>query len=85
MGFDTVLPLEMLRPGQWADVASVEGEPGWVCRMAELGLRAGCRIQMVQDGTPCLLRVAGCKLCLRGGDSAQILVRPLETAAGPHS
>jgi Fe2+ transport system protein FeoA len=75
-----LLPLDMLRPGEWADVADVGGDPSWVCRMAELGLQPGCRVQMLQDGAPCLLRVAGCKLCLRGDDSAQILVRPLAEA-----
>ena len=75
-----LVPLDLLRPGEWADVADVGGDPAWVCRMAEMGLQAGCRIQMVQDGTPCLLRVAGCKLCLRAADSANILVRPLAEA-----
>jgi len=75
-----LVPLDMLRPGEWADVANVAGEPGWVCRMAEMGLQAGCRVQMIQDGAPCLLRVADCKLCLRAGDSSQILVRPLADA-----
>ena len=73
----SLLPLDMLRPGEWADVADVGGDPAWVCRMAELGLQAGCRLQMVQDGTPCMLRIEGCKLCLRGCDSSQILVRPV--------
>jgi len=50
--------------------------------MAELGLRAGCRVQMLQSGTPCLLQVAGCKLCVRGCDSSQILVRPLPARTG---
>ena len=74
------LPLEHLRPGEWADVTDVGGDPSWVCRMAELGLRTGCRVQMLQSGAPCLLQVAGCKLCLRGCDWAQILVRPCQTA-----
>jgi len=82
MGFDTVLPLDMLRPGQWADVADVAGDPTWVCRMAELGLRTGCRLQMLQSGAPCLLQVAGCKLCLRSDMCSQILVRPVEESAG---
>jgi len=77
-----LLPLDMLRPGEWADVADVGGDQAWVCRMAELGLQPGCRVQMLRDGTPCLLRVAGCKLCLRSNDSAQILVRPLTDSAG---
>jgi ferrous iron transport protein A len=71
------LPLDMLRAGEWGDVTDIGGDAAWVCRMAELGLRAGCRVQMLQSGSPCLLRVAGCKLCLRSDDSAQILVRPV--------
>jgi Fe2+ transport system protein FeoA len=81
MPFNT-LPLDMLRPGEWADVADVAGDPSWVCRMAEMGLQAGSRVQMLQSGTPCMLRVAGCKLCLRGGECTQILVRPIDEPAG---
>jgi hypothetical protein len=33
---------------------------------------------VVQPGTPCLLDVGGCKLCLRGGECSQILVRPVD-------
>lgn len=73
----SLLPLDCLQPGEWADVAEVAGEPGWVCRMAELGLRCGSRIQMLQTGTPCLLQVAGCRLCLRGDAGTQVLVRPV--------
>ena len=72
-----LLPLDMLRAGEWADVEEVSGQPGWVCRLAELGIRAGCRLQVVQPGSPCLLNVAGCRLCLRPDDSSQILVRPV--------
>jgi len=72
-----LLPLDLLRSGEWADVAEVSGEPGWVHRMAELGLRAGCRLQMLQDGSPCMLNIEGCKLCLRGDHSSRIMVRPL--------
>ena len=82
MPLSVIFPLDMLKPGEWADVADVTGDAGWVCRMAELGLREGCRIQMIQDGTPCMLRVADCKLCLRSDDTSHILVRPLELAKG---
>lgn len=77
---DCLLPLELLRTGEWADVAEVSGDPGWVGRMAELGLRTGSRLQVVQQGSPCLLNVGGCRLCLRGDACSRILVRPL--AAG---
>jgi Fe2+ transport system protein FeoA len=76
MPLNSLMPLDMLRPGEWGCIADVAGEPGLVCRMAELGLRAGCRVQLLQSGAPCLLRVADCKLCLRADDSAQILVQP---------
>ena len=72
-----VLPLDMLQAGDWAEVTEVSGDPSWVGRLAELGLREGCRLQVLQPGSPCLLQVAHCKLCLRGGESTQILVRPV--------
>jgi len=75
-----LLPLEHLGPGEWAEVEHVAGEPGWVGRMAELGLRAGCRLRVLQAGSPCLLDLAGCRLCLRGESLMQILVRPVPLA-----
>jgi ferrous iron transport protein A len=75
---EALLPLDCLPSGQWADVAEVFGEPSWVSRMAELGIRNGCRLQMVQGGSPCMLQIAGCRLCLRSDAASQILVRPLD-------
>ena len=72
-----LLPLEMLDRDAWADVADVGGEPCWVNRLAELGLRIGCRLRVLQPGSPCLLQVGDCRLCVRGEMAAQILVRPL--------
>jgi len=75
-----LLPLELLRPGEWAEVAEVSGEAHWVCRMAELGVREGCRLQMLQSGCPCMLQIGGCRLSLRGECCMQILVRPVVAA-----
>src|SRR5437868_5576208 len=52
----TLLPLELLNPGQWGEVHDVCGEPGWVGRMAELGIRHGCRLQMVQPARVAAVR-----------------------------
>jgi ferrous iron transport protein A len=52
------------------------GEPSWVSRMAELGLRAGSRLQVLQPGSPCLLQVGATRLSLRFETASQILVRP---------
>jgi ferrous iron transport protein A len=72
-----MFPLECLRPGEWAEVCDVSGEPGWVGRLAELGIRVGTRLQMLRDGSPCLVRVDGGRLSLRGQAGMQVLVRPV--------
>jgi Fe2+ transport system protein FeoA len=78
--YNTLLPLELLSSGEWAEVAEVTGEPAWVSRMAELGLRAGSRLRVLQPGRPCLLQVGGSRLSLRGDWDLQILVRPVALA-----
>jgi ferrous iron transport protein A len=77
---DTLLPLELLDCGQWAEVAEVSGEPGWVGRLADLGLRVGIRLRILQAGSPCLLQVGGTRLSLRRDGDLQILVRPVALA-----
>ena len=76
MNTDTLLPLETLAPGDWAEVAEVRGDPGLVGRLAEMGVRIGSRLQVLQPGSPCLLRVAGARLSVRADLAMQILVRP---------
>ena len=76
MHTQNLLPVEFLESGDWAEVADVSGEPGWVRRLAELGLRVGSRLQMLQPGSPCLLAVAGTRLSVRADVAMQILVRP---------
>lgn len=77
MSPDFLLPLDAIRPGEWADVADVSGEPTWIGRMAELGLRVGCRLRVLQPGSPCLVQLDGSRLSLRGDAAVQILVRPV--------
>ncbi len=72
-----LLPLELLNTGDWADIAEVTGEPCWVTRLAELGVRAGGRLRVLQAGSPCLLLIGESRLSLRGDCQMQILVRPL--------
>jgi len=72
-----LLPLDLIDPGEWAEVADICGSPAWVGRMAEMGIRSGCKLQMLQQGQPCLLKVEGCRLSLRGECDCLILVRPL--------
>lgn len=74
------LPLDFLQPGEWGEVAEVSGEPYWVCRMAELGLRVGERLRMIRPGSPCMVQVHNCRLSLRGDACSKIMVRPVVAA-----
>lgn len=76
---DDLIPLEMLRPGQFAVVGEIVGQADQVVRLEELGLRSGRTVEMVQSGCPCIIRVDGHKLCFRDGDCFNVLVR-LEAA-----
>jgi ferrous iron transport protein A len=71
------IPLELLQRGEQADVTEVHGEPSWVGRMAELGIRTGCRLRVLQPGAPCVLMVGESRLTLRGDCVFQIFVRPV--------
>ena len=46
-----LFPLEGLRSGDWAEVAEVGGEPGWVARLAELSRGAAVPILHSMMGT----------------------------------
>lgn len=77
MSHPALMPLEMLHAGEWAEVAEIAGEPTWISRLAELGLRAGSRLRVLQPGSPCLLLVGDSRLSLRGDWASHILVHPV--------
>ncbi len=72
-----LIPLEFLQPGEWAEVAEIDGEPAWVQRLAELGIRCACRLRVLQGGSPCLFQIGELRVSLRNELAAHILVRPL--------
>jgi Fe2+ transport system protein FeoA len=71
-----VIPLANLPTGRRASVASVLGLPEVVHRLDELGLRQGTVVEMVQAGTPCIIRFAGQKVCFRADELLTVLVAP---------
>jgi ferrous iron transport protein A len=75
-----LVPLAVLRRGQIAEVDQLLGAPEQVRRLEELGLRSGARLEMVQCGTPCIIRVDGSTLCYRDDTSLRVLVRMRKTA-----
>jgi ferrous iron transport protein A len=74
------IPLTQLRRGEVAEISQVVGTPEQVRRLVELGLRGGTRLEIVRDGSPCIVRVAGAKLCFRHDELLQVLVTPRKTA-----
>lgn len=71
-----LIPLRCLRSGQTAEVGQLVGDPQQVHRLQELGLRQGTKVEMVQAGSPCIIRTSGTKLCFRQSDAIGVLVRP---------
>lgn len=69
-----LLPISALLPGQRAEVRQVVGQPEQARRLEELGIRAGASLELVQGGSPCIIRVGGAKLCLRNGELCSVLV-----------
>ena len=69
------LPLASLLAGQIAHVEEILGLAEHVHRLQELGLRPGVQIEMVEAGSPCIIRLGGQKLCFRADDATSVLVR----------
>ncbi|HEY2841032.1 MAG TPA: FeoA family protein [Pirellulales bacterium] len=74
------VPLQLLEAGQVAAVTDVVGGRETVHRLHELGLRRGAEVEMIQPGSPCIVRLEGHRLCLRGDELLNVLVRPEVTA-----
>lgn len=72
--YDTV-PLHFLSVGQRASVDQLVGSPNDVHRLEELGLSSGTMVEMVQSGSPCIIRLGNSKLCFRESDVIGVLVR----------
>lgn len=69
-----LIPLAQLAAGRSAQVAAVLGRVDHVHRLHELGLRDGVTIEMLQPGSPCILKLAGQRLCFRADELLSVLV-----------
>jgi ferrous iron transport protein A len=72
----TEILLQRLPRGHSAHVARIVGPAEDVHRLEEFGLRPGTKVKMFRRGSPCILRVAGSKICLRLEDRLQVFVTP---------
>jgi ferrous iron transport protein A len=69
-----LIPISALLPGQVAEVRQIVGRPEQVRRLEELGVRDGVTIELVQAGSPCIVRVGATRLCFRDGELCSVLV-----------
>ena len=77
------IPLQSLPAGQSASILRILGHPDDVHRLEEFGIRCGTRIEMFRAGTPCILRIAGYKFCLRADELVHVLVEPITALLRP--
>jgi Fe2+ transport system protein FeoA len=73
---EDLVPLSILQAGEFAQIGAVLGHPEEVHRLEEIGLRGGTHIEMLQTGSPCIIRLGGQKLCFRSDELLSVLVRP---------
>lgn len=77
---DDLIPLRLLETGQKATIGQLIGRTDEVHRLEELGLRRGATVEMVQPGSPCIIRHSGHKLCFRDCETLNVLVQVGESA-----
>lgn len=71
-----LIPLELLPAGHRAYVDQLVGDNDSIHRLQEMGLRQGITVEMVQPGSPCIVKLMGNKLCIRDANLYQVMVRP---------
>jgi Fe2+ transport system protein FeoA len=71
-----LIPLQLLSAGQAGRIDALIGAAGEVQRLQEMGLRQGAWVEMVQPGSPCIVKLEGSKLCLRDANLFQVMVQP---------
>lgn len=69
-----VVPLELMTTGEQGRVCALDGAPGFVVRLEEMGLREGIQVRMVQSGSPCILAIEDQRFSFRFDDCATVLV-----------
>jgi Fe2+ transport system protein FeoA len=71
-----LIPLQLLVRGQFGEISELVGRPDQIQRLRELGIRSGAQVEMLQPGSPCIVRLDEQRLCFRESDLIGILVRP---------
>ena len=69
-----LIPLVHMTTGSKARIGELVGHPDQIHRLEELGLRHGTVVEMLQNGSPCIIRSAESKLCFRPNEAMGVLV-----------
>jgi ferrous iron transport protein A len=69
-----LVPLELLQVGECGRIRELQGNPEFVHRLQEMGLREGAAVEMVRPGSPCILAVDHHRFSVRLDESATVLV-----------
>jgi ferrous iron transport protein A len=69
-----LIPLNRMNSGQRAVLSEVVGRVDQVQRLKELGFRSGVDLEMVRSGSPCIVRLQGHTMCIRGNELLNVLV-----------
>ncbi|MGA2033997.1 MAG: ferrous iron transport protein A [Thermoguttaceae bacterium] len=77
------IPLRDLQAGQTAQISRILGPADDVHRLEEFGVRGGAWIEMFRPGNPCIIRMAGNKLCIRADELLRVFVTPCPPLPGP--
>ncbi|MEZ6095920.1 MAG: FeoA family protein [Pirellulaceae bacterium] len=72
----SAVKIQDLKPGVKAMITSLVGSESDVARLSAMGIRGGASIQLLRQGSPCIVQVEQSRLCLRPNKQTQILVQP---------
>ena len=77
------IPLQLLEVGEPAFIEGFCCDESEVHRLREMGLEPGVEVEMMQAGSPCIVRVGQKRLCMRCDELSEILVTSNSTAREP--
>lgn len=69
-----IVPLDCLKAGEAGRISDIDGCADIVTRLAEIGLRNGATIRMVQPGRPCILALDDQRLSFRPEECTHVYV-----------
>ena len=73
-----VVPLEFLSVGERGRIYDLDGDRGLVDRLAEMGVRQGVEIHMVQTGSPCIVAFDNHRFSFRVDEAVSVLVELID-------